>query len=399
MHSASAVSWEIDDMPKAAEELISGLGSEFTPGRSSIGIIYCDADADVGEIGRILHERLGFDIIGLTSTVTFEKKNGFCDMGIVLTVITGDDVGFAAGATEPLTCDNFTARVKEAYDNTASGLGSAPRLILSFAPYIASITAENYIEALDKASGCVPVFGGVATDHWDMQTQKTFMNGKAYAENLVFLLIAGNVRPKFALEHDFAATLDRTVVITKSDGNRVERVDDISFKDYLSSSGPIPDQEDVLYHYQSTPFSVEFPDYVEGERPVVLTLCTFDHKTSSGGFLAKMPEGSKIRMNVLQSNNLEISCRKTMAALLDRMREEKDYAYSMIFVTSCNARYLVLGGAKKREAEIVSATFAGMEGVSAMGFYAFGEICPTSIKADGRALNRFHNCSISACAI
>jgi hypothetical protein len=36
---------------------------------------------------------------------------------------------------------------------------------------------------------------------------------------------------------------------------------------------------------------------------------------------------------------------------------------------------------------------------NAMGFYGFGEICPTGKRADGTAKNRFHNISFALCAI
>ncbi|MDL2264750.1 hypothetical protein LJC31_08875, partial [Synergistaceae bacterium OttesenSCG-928-I11] len=182
MKSAIVLTQEIDDLNIAADELTSGIREKIAFGRSSIGIVYCDADVDVAELGRLLHENLGFDIVGLTTTALIERYHGYCDMGIALAVITGDDVDISIGNTGELSKDNFAERIQGTYSHARAALCEDPRLILLFAPYIADLTSENYVEALDEASGHVPVFGGVSTDHYDLQHQKTFHNGEAYQD-------------------------------------------------------------------------------------------------------------------------------------------------------------------------------------------------------------------------
>ena len=399
MRTITAVTWEIDDMDKAAEELLC-KARELDLGKASVGIVYCDVEADLESLGALLNERLGIEIIGVTTTTAIEKNEGFCDMNIVLTVITGDDVSFAVGETGPLTLDNYAAAIREAYNAAAAALScGSVKLVLALTPYIASLTSEHYVEALDAASGGVPVFGGVATDHWDLAYQKTFHNGSAFGEGLVFLLISGNVKPVFAMEHNFASTVEHKAIVTKSSGNMVERVDNIPFIEYLATFGPVPNEESVIFHYQATPFSVELPDYIEGEMPVIRALSTLDHEKSAGGFLSKIPVGSKMSMNVLQKNNLETSCRNTLSMVLEKMEANADYNYSLILVTTCNARYLVMGDAKRMESEILTEMLSGRDDINAMGFYAFGEFCPTSILEDGNAVNRFHNFSVTVCAI
>ncbi len=74
MRSAIVLTREIDDLNVAAEELTSGIREKIAFGRSSAGIVYCDADVDAAALGRLLHENLGFDIVGLTTTaVTFAE--------------------------------------------------------------------------------------------------------------------------------------------------------------------------------------------------------------------------------------------------------------------------------------------------------------------------------------
>ena len=399
MKSAIALTDEIDDLERAAEELVKTIREKLHFERSTVGIIYCDADVAVGDLGNRLHKKLGIDIMGVTTTASIERHSGYHDMGILLTVMTGDDVDFSIGSTGELDKERLTPQIHEAYAKARSHLPADPKLIVLCSPYIADITSENYVEALDKASGRVPVFGGVATDHYDLQHQKTFYNGNAYAGGVVFLLISGNIRPVFAMRHHFAAKTERKGIISKSTGNQIERVGDQTFKEYLASIMPVPDEELVIYQFQSTPFVMELPDYDSSEQPVVRALCTINQETGAGGFLSKMPEGATLTINMLQRDNLRESCRGALAHALDAMRETEDYRYSLMLISTCNARHLLMGDKKSLEAECITEELAGVDQeLNAVGFYGFGEMCPTASEQDGKAKNRFHNISFALCA-
>jgi len=400
MKSTVASTSEIDDLESAAKELASQINEKLKPGRSSVAIAYCDADVDVAKLGELLRAELNMDIVGLTTTATLERRNGYSDMGILLCVLTADDVNFSVGCTGEPANDCFAESIREAYKQARAKIQSDPGLILTFAPYIADLTSENYVEILDETSGGVPVFGGVATDHYDLQYQKTFFNDSAFSRGLVFLLIEGNVKPVFAMEHHFGAKAEKKGIITKSTGNLIQKVGDQTFKDFVASIVPVPDEELVIYSFQSTPFVMELPDYEKNEQPVVRALCTIDHATGAGGFLSKMPEGSAIYMNVLQRENLRESCNGALSDIIGRVTENAGYGYSMIFISTCNARHLLMGDAKNLESDIISEKLNSLPPeLNAMGFYGFGEICPTGTRADGAAKNRFHNVSFAVCAI
>lgn len=400
MKTAVACTAEIDDIELAVSELVSEIRKIISFERNSIGIVYCDADVDVAELGRLLNKELGIDIIGLTTTATVERHAGYNDMGVLLSVLTADDVAFSAGCAGELNGDDYPDAIRDAYKKAREKAPEDPKLILTLAPYVMDLTSENYVELLDEASGGVPIFGGVATDHYDLQYQKTFFNGQEFSRGLVFLLLSGNIKPIFAMKHYFGAKVEKKGVITKSTSNLVQRVGDQTFKDFVASMVPVPDETMVIYNFQSTPFVMELPDYEEDEQPVVRALCTIDHETGAGGFLSKMPEGSALYLNVFERSNLSQSCEGALSALLDQMAENKEYKYSMVFISTCNARHLLMGDAKNLESDIISKTFSDLPAeLNAMGFYGFGEICPTGTKSDGRAKNRFHNISFALCAI
>lgn len=400
MKSFVAVTSEIDDLEYAVKELTSKISEEFLLSHNSVGIAYCDADVDVAKFGEIMNAELGIDIVGLTTTATLERHNGYNNMGILLCILTADDISFSIGCTGELSNESYPESIRKAYKQAHENIHKEPRLILTFAPYISDITSENYVEILDAASNGIPIFGGVATDHYDLQYQKTFFNGKSFSKGLVFMLLTGNIKPVFAMKHDFGAPIEKRSIITKSSENFIQKVDEQSFKDFIASVAPVPDEELVIYHYQSTPFVMELPDYEESEQPVVRALCTIDHETGTGGFLSKMPEGSLIYMNIFQRDNLKGSCNSTLSDLIEKMAGNNDYDYSLVFVSTCNARHLIMGDSKHLESEIISERFSSLPSrLNAIGFYGFGEICPTGTRADGTAKNRFHNISFALCAI
>jgi len=400
MKSTVVTTREIDNLELAAKELATQVKEKLDLKSNSIGTVYCDADVEVDRLGELLKAELGMDIVGLTTTATVERKTGYNDMGICLSVMTSDDVEFSVGCTGDLENDSFPAVIKETYAKARTGVKTNPALILTFAPYIADLTSENYVELLDEASGGVPIFGGVATDHYDLQYQKTFYNGQAFAKGLIFILLSGNVKPIFAMHHDFGTVVERKGKITKSSGNFVEMVGDETFKDFVASMVPVPDEEMVIYHFQSTPFVMELPDFEADEEPVVRALVTIDHATGAGSFLSKMPEGSMIYLNEFQRSNLSKSCKEALANIKNQIAENKDYEYSMMFVSTCNARHLLMAADKSLESNIIGEYLGDMpENFNAMGFYGFGEICPTGKRADGTAKNRFHNISFAVCAI
>ncbi|MCL2319228.1 MAG: FIST C-terminal domain-containing protein [Treponema sp.] len=400
MESCIAVTPEIDDLEKAVQELSSKIKGKAALNRSSVGIAYCDADVDVARFGELMHAELGIDIAGLTTTATLERNSGYNDMGIVLCVLTADDVYFSIGCTGELGKESYPDSIRKAFRQARENIREESKLILTLAPYVSDITSENYVEILDEVSNGTPVFGGVATDHYDLQYQKTFLNGVSFSRGLIFILFAGNIKPVFAMQHHFGAHVVKKGIITQSSGNQIQKVGKQTFVEFVSSIVPVPDEEVVVYHFQSTPFIVELPGYEKDEQPVIRELCTIDHKTGAGGFLTKMPEGSTIYMNVFQREDLKESCRGALTDIIGKITESRDYQYSLVFISTCNARHLIMGDAKNLESEILSEKFSALPpGLNAIGFYGFGEICPTGTRADGTAKNRFHNVSFAACAI
>jgi len=177
-------------------------------------------------------------------------------------------------------------------------------------------------------------------------------------------------------------------------------MDNQTFKEFVASMVPVPDEENVIYQFQSTPFVMELPDFEKDEQPVLRELCDINHETGAGGFLSKMPEGSRLYLSVFELDNLSQSCDGALSKLVNQLAEKSDYEYSMVFISTCNGRHVLMGGVKTLESDIVSERLREFPPeLNAVGFYAFGEMCPTGKRANGIAKNRFHNISFALCAI
>jgi len=71
-----------------------------------------------------------------------------------------------------------------------------------------------------------------------------------------------------------------------------------------------------------------------------------------------------------------------------------DYEYSTVLCITCCGRAMILGADSDAEGRVLSEMLP--DGISLAGAYCLGEICPVLYK-DGKAFNRFHNCSITFC--
>lgn len=92
------------------------------------------------------------------------------------------------------------------------------------------------------------------------------------------------------------------------------------------------------------------------------------------------------------------SAEEALKELRDKIRDAEtvDYHYSTVFIASCSLRNMFLADNKDAEGSLVREIL--QQPLTVSGIYGFGEIAPTSVK-DGRAVNRFHNATITICAL
>jgi small ligand-binding sensory domain FIST len=121
-----------------------------------------------------------------------------------------------------------------------------------------------------------------------------------------------------------------------------------------------------------------------------------DPETGVGTFIADVPVGTLANICLINRDDLKVSARESMDILLKKMEGQTGYEYSAVICVSCGGRALILGNDADAEGSILTGMLP--EHMTLSGAYGLGELCPTRY-VDGVATNRFHNCSITFCAL
>jgi hypothetical protein len=394
----------MDDAEEAVQELLEQVSAGGPLGNSSCGLVFCDVEMDHEKFIAVLQEKLPFDISGSTSIANFDTKNGAHIISAVLVVLTADDVTFATAFTDALCAENLRSELETAYQKVASDIGEPGKLLFLVPPFNDIAPLDNYVDILSEVSGAIPVFGGLPSSNMADGDILMYANGRPYTDRACIILAGGNIRPLFAVQNVLSAFSEQKRTVTKAKDNVIYTVEDRPFVDYLRSVGLAVDdliaQEDLAV-YVSTPLKVYLNknDYNDS-IPVVRTIKKLDSSDGSGILFGAISERSDISIATMKRQDIQDSCRMVIKEILDRIkereREQPDYKYTTLICISCGGRYMVMADDKDVEGNILLENLPG--NLTLSGFYAYGEICPTSVR-DGKTINRIHNESIIMCAL
>jgi hypothetical protein len=395
MRSAVATTLELDDTNEAVRELVDSIRAQLELAENSVGILLCDADADGAGISAGIERLLGVPVAGMTSLATFSTES-YHEGAIVLTVFTADDARFTLAASEPFS-DAYEEQMAAAYRQTVPAdatPGQTPELIFAFCPNGEPFSGDKYANTLSALVPGTPIMGGVSSDDYDYERARVFLTGREYANSIVLVCLWGNVRPTFAIRHVTSRFAERIRRIVKAADNVVYQVGDETFVEYLEGFGLRTDVPDPLVAFTSYPMMLTREG--EDETPLMRHIAGLDLKTGVGTFIADVPTGALANICLGNRDDLKVSARESMEALLTGMAEQSDYEYSTVFCVSCCGRAIILGSESDAEGSIVAELLPA--GTVLAGAYCLGELCPTRY-VDGVAINRFHNCSITFCAL
>ena len=401
MKSATAVTYEMEEMDYAAEELVSGINRKLSFCKNTCAILLCDAGMDFATLSDELHKRLNCDIIGATAFASCDNKTGYNDMAAMLTVMSADDVFFSIELSEPVTPLNIKETVGEVYTRACRRLEGEPRLILAIPPFnfYEEISQADYVRLLDSFSGGVPVFGGFPSAAYG-GCASVFADGISYTDRLGIVVFSGNIRPVFSLGRISDNYDEREYHVTHSEGNIMYNVGDKRFIDFLHNCGyHTTDVAEMDTLYQSEKFllmRVVMPGYGK-DSFLTRVLVGLNKEDGSAVSTIDVPEGSLISLGLIRMRDIERSCLESVKNIIDRMEEaSKDgYQFSSVFCVSCTMRNSAMGHRYKFEADTALAAFP--KELAFSGFYANGELAP--IYVDGKLKNEAHHVTIAFCAI
>lgn len=383
LNMRNAYTQELDDVQLAVEEILQQLELDAFLLPHAAGLISCHPEFLETGVVEALCERLPFEVVGATSLGN--AVNGELGlMQLCLSVFTSSDVEFITVLSEPLSDEDLSG-VADAYTNVAGGLPRAPGLVLVMAPFIPGVGGERILQRLDEAAGGAPVFGTLASEpDIDMSLCATIHNGKTYDRSASLLLMVGEIHPRF-----FVASLseDRVqkqrAVVTKSKGNLIMEINDVSVRAYMQSIGL--SKGDGIEGVNAIPFVFDLND---GTKPATwaIYMVTEEGYAACGG---AVPPNSTFAVGSLEMDDvLHTAEQVTLQAL--------QAGSNGLLLFPCMGRNMVLGLDSLAEMEVVEKLAGGR--IPYHLSYSNGEVCPVYTAAGGTA-NRFHNFTFIVCAL
>ncbi len=399
MYSITLYTDEIDDLEEAAGELFS-QAEGFTLREHTLGILMAEEDTEYPRLYRLLSERWKFPIIGCTAMAMLLGTEGYCSSGISVLLMSADDCCFAAGITEELEQGNFREELTRVYRSLSDSLDGEEKLIITYGCHVTEeedVSGDDVAQTISKAAGRnVPLYGGLASDSFNFTRSRVFFNEKEVKNGQVMALVSGNVRPKYVCVNSVNNLANFSYEVTQSVRNQVFKLGERSFLDAMGKAGFSIDKTNVIGDYILTPFVIsiqkENGDTVEAAR--VLSL--FSHENKSGIFLGSVPEGSFLRVGMINRDDVQNSVVEAFQMIRRSMGEE-DYKYHTFLCSTCAARFLALASNTRAEAEVCKSSLP--KDCSLLGMYAYGEYCPVTGDRKERDYNMFHNFTFAILAL
>lgn len=395
MKSFQGLTYEIDDLDDAVEELKEQIDtSELL--KNTAAIVFCGYEVDIEELVSKLNEAFDFPFIGCTGLGLLSSE-GFSQSSISMTVMTADDCTFEIGITDEIKTNEQLSIVGDKYAQLSENAGNDCGMIFAYAPWQKNILASNIIHILDKVSGGVPIFGGIASDGWTFDECRIFNNEKVADSGVVLMLINGNIKPIFTIEHSTTELMNSHKLVTSSKDTEVMTLNNEPATSYLKESGIFNEKTDVLVDYLATPFiSTMFKPEDDDEIDVLRALVTINHEKGSCNFLGSVEEGSELNMVLISKKDIEGSVKKAFDDIFETIEKSEDYKYSTIMCSSCGARYSLIVSDKNTEGKAYINRLP--EGINVQGFYSYGEYCPAKGKKYGKLYNVLSNESLAIVA-
>ena len=399
MKSATAISYELDDIKFAADELVSQIKGKFTFGKNTVAMLHGQPDMDVGGLSAAVGEALGCQVFGgTTSAGAVFTNEGYHELAVVLHVMSADDCFFAAtisGSMETEPEKEIEETYQRAYAKLKAQDASAePKMIICAAPMVQSYSSDDILIKMSEICGHIPIFGYNAGDDFEFCKQQIFLDGDSGRDKLAMLLISGNIQPIFHTANLAGKqALDKSRV-TKAEGNVIYEIEGERAYDYIKKFPFIDDETKALFNYQ---FFVELQssEYNDGV-PVSRALNVFDKETGTVTCFAAVPQGSHIGLLYCDGNDVAATSEAAMKDFSDKLKAAGDgYEYSNVLIVSCSLRNIFLADMRDKEGQIIKEFLP--KGLISSGVHAFGEIAPTSVR-NGKAANRFHNATFTICA-
>lgn len=395
MRSFQAFTREVDDIDIAVSELKAGIDPSLFM-KNTCGIVFCGFEPDMEMLVEALNKAFDFPFFGCTG-IGVLSTNGYSQSSISLLVLTADDVEFSIGMTEEINSMNDIHLFADTYHECSRRLSTDEKLIFTYVPWLNDIMFDDIVGTIDRESGHVPVYGGIASDGWTFDSTYVFTNEGATQNRGVMMVLGGNINPIFTIEHSTTLTTNLHKVVTKAEGTIVYEVDGKPVTDFVSEMGLITDKTSVILDFLGTPFLATQKTDDGDEIDTLRCLGVIDHEKQACGYIGRIDEGSELNMVLISKEDIENSVKAAFDKIFETINKAENYEYSSIFCSSCAARYCLLVADKNAEGRAYEGRLP--EKINVQGVYIYGEFCPAKGKYTGGLYNVLSNETFTILAI
>ncbi|MDR1353653.1 MAG: FIST C-terminal domain-containing protein [Treponema sp.] len=376
----TAFTEEIDDIEQALAELLEQLDLDHKSLANSLGIIHCFSDFVDSGVVRALAAKLPFDTVGCT-TLSASISSGMGQIGLTVTVLTSDDVGFACGVSAPITA-SVDAPLTELYGRI--GLKEKPVMLMPFIPFLFQVGGDEFVDKLSALSGGVPAFGTLAiSNETDFSRTFTFYNGEAYPASMALAVLTGNAAPEFlSVSVNEENILKQKAVVTGTNRNILQSINNMPAVKYLESIGLAKGGD--IGGLASMPFII----YLE-DGSILTRACIGANEEGALILCGGVPLNSAV---ALATMGFEDVIGSTGNKIREALAAAKDRGFLMY---SCAARNWSLGLRPMAEHEKAKECL----GDRPYHFvYSGGEVFPFPL-GNGRVVNHLQNDSLIICLL
>jgi hypothetical protein len=341
----------------------------------SLGILFTSRmDADFQFIlDRIKREWPDIRLVGCTTDGEISGKFPCTEDSISLLLVHSEKISFSTGLGEGLSRDPEGA-VRQALSQAEKDMPGAPSLALVLGDGL-----ETFGISLDKALNSVlgydlPVFGGLAGDHYQFQRTFQFHDDQVVSDSLVLIMLSGPLSFSMNLRSGWKP-IGRTFEVTSHSGNVVREIDNKPARDFFAK---------YLGHniaeYTQFPLAVLSADHdIVLRDPIEV-----NQEDGSVSFVGTFPDNPRVRLTEFSRDGLLTASDLALTGALDEYPGQYPELALVFPCTSCKH---ILGTKAVMEHRILMEMREKTPGFQFFGMYAYGEI--GSVKGSGKTL--FHN--------
>ena len=310
-------------------------------------------------------------LVGCTTDGEISSR-GLSINSVVVMALASDTIRFQTAHVENLSKDSYAAgsQIGKAFQ----GLGS--RYIQVFSDGLSG-NADQIIQGIKSQMGDdIKIAGGTAGDGGDFKRTFQYYGNRVMTDSIVAVAFQG----QFGLGTGTASgwfPVGIAKKVTKAVGNTVYELDgQPALQAYERFLGK---------HAERLPaVGVEYPlglletDSESEKEGYFLCRATMGVDREAGAiiFAGNVPEGSLVKMTIGNDGDIIRAAQHAAQSAMNKL-EKYDPASKprAVFLYSCMARKIVLG--TRTDEEIMAVKKAVGEHVPIIGFYTYGEYCPT----------------------